>query len=131
MRRGPGILDGLYCALRVLSLCDFAAVVLVAVGLFFVWNDQGADFLSILADAASTATRIIFFMRFVAWRRATCCAPALLVIRLLPGRALPSEATKLHRVSVPRVLGALAPLSIAVGFARLAFAAGEFAAALW
>ena len=129
-------LTSLGCLARVIWLCGYAATFVTAAFLFFVVSSQGADFLRLLSEPTPSSfdrwPRSAFFVGVVLWSLASWYASRLLAIRELPGFRLPAGPSEAYRIWVPRVLGGLAPLVVAVGFARVGFsgAAGALSGVL-
>jgi hypothetical protein len=119
----------LWYAVRVLWLCGFATFVLAAAAFLFIGNDQGADFLRILAEPLNVrsgwAERVAFVVSVIAWSLGTWYSCRLLLIRKLPGFPLPPTPTAGLREWTPRVLGALAPIVIGTGFGVVALSDTE------
>jgi hypothetical protein len=127
---------------KVLWLCGYATAFIIGAVLFFVVSAQGADFLRLLSEDQSVSfgawPRSAFYVGVVLWSLASWYASRLLTIRDLRGFQLPAQASKAYRIWVPRVLGALAPAVVAVGFAKVSFSGGagkivwsSFWLALW
>lgn len=111
------------CAARTLWLCGFATVTLLVAAFAFIFNDQGQDLLRILSDPtgsmAQRSPSVAAFLSAIAWSLSTWYTSRLLTIRKLPGFHLPTRVSARIREWVPRILGALAPLVLALGFLRL------------
>jgi len=113
---------------KVLWLCGYASAFVIGAILFFVVSAQGADFLRLLSEPRSgdfgAWPRTAFYVGVVLWSLASWYASRLLTIRDLPGFRLPAQASRIYRIWVPRLLGALPAAVVALGFAKVSFSGG-------
>jgi hypothetical protein len=118
--------------LKVLWLCAYPVALLAAGAWFFVWNDQGADFLRTLAERfwaswGISLRGLLFFLGVAAWSAASWYCSRLLLKRPFPSFPVEFERTAVLRKWLPRVLGACAPAIVAVAFLWNADTAGPSA----
>lgn len=114
-------IDYLWQQARVLTLCGYPTTFLVLGCYFFLSNDQGVDFLRLLAERwaesrGGSLRNWLFIAGAAAWSGATWYCSRLLVTARYPGTDANNERNAWLRTVYPRVAGFAPPFAIALGF---------------
>jgi hypothetical protein len=104
----------IWSRLKLLWLCSYPVVFLGAGTWFFLFNDQGGDFIRTLAEtfyarSGVSLRNLLFFLGVAAWSAVSWYCARLLLKRPFPSFPVDFERTAVLRKWLPRVLGACAP----------------------
>ena len=120
-----GVWLPIWSRLKLLWLCSYPVVLLGLGAWFFLFNDQGADFIRTLAERlvesfhktyGLSLRNVVFLLGVIAWSLTSWYCARLLLKRPFPSFPLDFERTIVVRKWLPRVLGTGAPAVVALAF---------------